>query len=73
MKINEAIPSNYMRLNFLHPGEVFEYESVYFIKTNETLINFRKCVNLSNGYVVEMKEDLTVKKVNMEGTITNGL
>lgn len=73
MKINELIPPNYMTLNLIHAGETFEHEGTYYMKTNESRQGLRTCVHLSNGNLVELREDLNVKSIHMEGNITNGL
>lgn len=69
MKINEKIPLAYVKLSDLDAGDVFEYQGLYFIRTDSGYDDSYTCVGLKDGYLTSMNKTMNVKRVHMEGII----
>lgn len=69
MKINEKIPLAYVKLSDLDPGDVFEYQGLYFIISDSGYDDSRTCVGLKDGYLTSMNKTTNVKQIHMEGVI----
>lgn len=61
MKIerNNAYP---LRLSSIEIGEVFEYNNVFYLKTDELSESRRTCVNLQDGCIDHFVDEITVYK-----------